>query len=162
MKIWIKLISILEIIGGLFGIGFMVWVILTNLDKSFAIVIALASIAIFTLSLVAGITLWLGSKFGRYASIIVQLTQLVKIISPPIIFKFSFGLDIWVHILRSAGGTDAGFNFAVLAASEVFFDTSIAATGFGISIISCIFLLILLSHNPHYTVKGASHESRTL
>ena len=162
MKIWIKIISILEIVGGIFGIAFMIWLVVTNPDKIFAIFIAIFSIGIYTLSLVAGIALWRGRKFGRTTSIIVQVIQLVKIISPLIIFKFSFGLDIWVHFLLAAGGSDAGFNFVVLAANELFFDKSVAASGFGISIVSFVFLIILLSYNPYIRVKEVLPNSATI
>ena len=155
MKVWIKIISVLHIIGGIFGIAFMGWLVLTNLANTFIIMIAIIGVGIYTLSLVAGISLWRGRTFGRTASIIVQAIQLLKIISPSIIFTFSFGLDIWVHFLLAGDLSNVGLNFRFLAYNELYFNVQDAPSGFGISIISCVFLPILISYRPHTTVEEA-------
>lgn len=152
MKIWIKIISVLQIIGGVCGI--VIGLVLTYLGRTSADIVAVVAFGINILSLVAGIALWRGRKSGRTTSIIVQAIQLLKIISPPVIFNFSFGLDIWVHFLFFGGPTDVGLNYAILAHSALSFKNSVEPSGFGISIISCVFLPLLLSYKPMPTHSG--------
>ncbi|HEY0082252.1 MAG TPA: hypothetical protein VGB61_05635, partial [Pyrinomonadaceae bacterium] len=68
----IKLISVLEIIGGVCGIGFIIWVYASTSYNPLALLIAPIPLSIDALSLVAGIALWRGSSFGRKASLVVQ------------------------------------------------------------------------------------------
>jgi len=56
--VWLKIIAVLEIIGGIFGIAFMLWVLLTNPVNVFSILLAIVATGIYVLSLVAGLLLW--------------------------------------------------------------------------------------------------------
>jgi hypothetical protein len=145
-KLWIRIIAVLEIIGGIFGILFVAWQIAVSPINIFTIIIGLVILGIYVLSLIAGVALWQGRPFGRTASIIVQAIQLPKIISPTIIFTFSFGLDLWIHFLLSETMTNVGFQFRFLAYNEFFLNMQGAPLGLGISIISCIFLVILVRY----------------
>lgn len=93
-KIWIRIISILEIIGGLSGIAFVVWEIEAAPTDRHPVVIGAIALAVYVFSFIAGIALWLERPFGRVASIVAQAIQLPKYISQLIIFMFSFGLDV--------------------------------------------------------------------
>jgi hypothetical protein len=145
-KVWIRIISVLEIIGGIFGILFTAWQIAVSPINIFTIIFGLVILGIYVLSLVAGVALWQGRPFGRTASIIVQAIQLPKIMSPTIIFTFSFGLDLWIHFLLSETVTKVGFEFRFLAYNEFFLNMQGAPLGLGISIISCIFLPMLVRY----------------
>ena len=118
-RVWLRVISVLEIIGGIFGLAFMGWVVLTNPMNIFNIIIAIVAVGIYVLSFVAGVALWRGRAFGRIASIIVQAIQLPKIFSPAIIFIFSFGFDVWIHIYIR-GFSNLGFELKLLASISCF------------------------------------------
>jgi hypothetical protein len=96
-KIWIRIISILEIVGGLSGIAFVVREIVTAPTDHHPVVIGAIALAVYALSLFAGIALWLERPFARVASIVVQAIQLPKYISQLVIFMFSFGFDAYVY-----------------------------------------------------------------
>jgi hypothetical protein len=154
-KTWVRIISVLEIVGGVVGIGFMSWVLLATPFNAWALIIAPIPISIYILSLVAGVALWRGNSFGRKASIVVQAIQLPKIISPLVIFMFSFGFDLWVQFLLARGFSNLGFEFRFLAFNQLFFDVQDAPFGLGVSITACIFLAMLLRHKPGRAEEAA-------
>jgi len=146
---------VLEIVGGVAGIGLVIWVLLATPFNVLTLIIAPIPISIYILSLVAGVALWRDNSFGRKASIIVQAIQLPKIVSPLIIFTFSFGFDIWVHILLTREISKLGFEFRPLADNEFFFNVPDAPFGLGVSITACIFLAMLLRHKPGKAEEAA-------
>src|SRR5262245_26314917 len=108
-KTWVRIISVSEIVGGVAGAGLVIWMLLAAPFNALALIFAPLPFSINILSLVAGVALWRGSSFGRKASIVVQAIQLPKIVSPLIIFMFSFGFDLWVQILLTEGLSNLGF-----------------------------------------------------
>ncbi len=74
----------------------------------------------------------------------IQVIQLPKIISPTIIFMFSFGFDLWVH----ASPPLFGIQFSVFGNNQVFLNVQNAPVDFGISITAIIALLILKKYKP--------------
>jgi hypothetical protein len=148
MKTWLRIIAVLEIIGGISGIGIMLWVLVATPTNIYTFIFAAIAAAIYILSLVAGIALWRRRRFGRTASIIVQCIQIPKIISPLVVFMFSFGIDLWVHYLRAAGLSNLGFEFRLGAFNQLFFYVPDAPVGFGVSVTGCIFLMMLLRYKP--------------
>src|SRR5215510_2580174 len=155
LKTWVRIISVLEIVGGVFGIGDVIWVLLATPFNALTIIFAPLPISIYILSLVAGVALWRDNSFGRKASIVVQAIQLPKIVSPLIIFMFSFGFDLWVHILLTREFSNLGFEFKFLAFNQFFFNVQDAPFGLGVSITACIFLTMLLRHKPGKAEEAA-------
>jgi hypothetical protein len=148
MKIWVRLIAVLEIIGGVFGVGFLIWGLSTAPFNPLLLLLVPIAVSIYIFSLVAGVALWRGSTFGRQASIIVQAIQLPKLVSPPLIFIFSFGCDVWIHYLWSAGSASVGFEFKLLAFNQFFVNVRGAPLGLGVSITAAIFLAMLVRYKP--------------
>jgi hypothetical protein len=144
-KFWTYLIALLEILGGLCGIAFVIWRSVTApLERHnipFAVMIAL----IYLLSLVAGICLVLGHRFGRVVSIIVQAIQLPKYSSQLLIFMFSFGFDAYIYGMLTTNAQAAfGLEFRFLAFNQLFVNVADAPVVFGISIPASAFLVMLL------------------
>ena len=153
MRIWMKIIAVLEIIGGIFGMLLVVWILAMTPFNPLSLLILPIVVAIYVLSLIAGIALWRGRKYGRTASIVVQCIQIPKIISPAVVFMFSFGLDLWVHFLRADQFFNMGFEFRVLAFNQFFVNAVGAPFGLGVSIVGCIFLALLLKYKPATTAE---------
>ena len=156
MRNLIRTISVLEIVGGVFGIGFVIWVLLRMPFNVFSAAIMAISMAVYMLSLVAGVALWRGKSYGRTASIIVQTIQVPKLVSPLLIFMFSFGFDMWVHYLQVGSFSTLGFEFRFLAFNQFFINSPEAPIGLGVSITAFIFLSILFKYQPETTVKEFS------
>lgn len=154
-KTWVRIISVFEIVGGVVGIGFVIWALLATPFNASNLILAPIIISIYILSLVAGVALWRGKSFGRKASIVVQAIQLPKIVSPLVIFMFSFGFDLWVHIMFTRRFWGRGIEFRVFAFHQLFFNVRDAPLGLGVSIIACIFLAVLLRHKPGRTDEAA-------
>src|SRR5436309_3080870 len=95
---WIKTIAVLEMVGGVVGVLFMVYVAMSSEFAVPVIFVGSFSSAIFVLSMLAGSWLWQGQRRGRTASIVIQCIQLPKVISGPLIFMFSFGFDVFAHV----------------------------------------------------------------
>jgi len=112
----------------------------------FAVLIALAESFIDIFAVVAGITLWRGTSFGRKASIAVQAIQLPKIISPALIFMFTFGFDFWLHASSSA----FGFQTAFFGNNQIFIGVGVqdVPVDLGVSVTAIIALVILKKYKP--------------
>lgn len=145
----IKVISALEIVGGVSGIAFIVWVLASAPYNPINLLIAPIPLGIDALSLLAGIALWRGGSFGRTASIVVQTIQIPKLMSPLLTFAFSFGLDVWVHYQLLAGNFEKlGVQFTVLAFNAFYINVPGSSMGLGISLTACVFLALLFRYRP--------------
>jgi hypothetical protein len=144
-KFWTYLIAILEIVGGLCGIAFVIWQSLAAPLDRYTFPFAIIIFVVYSLSLAAGIALALGRKFGRVASIVVQAIQLPKYGSQVLIFMFSFGFDAYVYGMLTTNAQVAfGLEFKFLAFNQLFINVADAPVMFGISIPACVFLVMLL------------------
>jgi hypothetical protein len=146
-----KIIAVLEIIGGFYGILLIVWVLAVNPFDANSFIFGPILFAIYGLSAFAGIALFRGRKYGRTASIVVQCIQIPKFISPALIFMFSFGFDFWVHYLLNPGYATLGFEFRFGAFNQLFISVQGAPAGLGISIVGCVWLALLLKYKPGAT-----------
>lgn len=160
-KIWIRIISILEIIGGLSGIAFVAWEIVAAPTDHNSLVIGAIALAVYVFSFIAGVALWLERPFGRVASIVVQAIQLPKYISQLIIFMFSFGLDVYVYGMLTTNAQPVfGFELKFPAFNQLFVNVPDAPVGFGISISSCVFLGMLLRFKPKRLSQDAGNDGQ--
>lgn len=159
-KFWIRLIAILEIVGGVCGIVFQVPYLLAAPADRHPLMLAGIAFAIYLLSLVAGVTLLLERPFGRIASIVIQAIQLPKYMSQLLIFMFSFGFDAYIYgMLTNNAQPIFGFEFKFLAFNQVFMNVADAPAGFGVSIPACAFLVMLLKYRPKQTVLDEASVS---
>lgn len=154
INFWLKTISILEITGGIFGIVFLIWWVVISPFNIDAFLLVPLLITIYVLSILGGFWLWKGKRYGRPASVIIQAIQVPKIISPFVIFMFSFGFDSWIQFLiLNNGFTSLGFEFRFLFFSQLFFNNQNVPTGIGVSITSLLFLFLLLNYQPEIMVS---------
>jgi hypothetical protein len=147
----IKLISVIEIIGGICGIGFIFWVLASTPYNLLALLIVPVPLGIDALCLVAGVALWRGSSFGRKASIVVQTIQIPKLSSPLLTFAFSFGFDVWVYYLLAGDFATLGVEFKVLAFNAFHINIAGSSMGLGVSLTACVFLALLFRYQPEAT-----------
>lgn len=144
VPVWLKVIAVLELVGGTFGILLMIYVAFASQFSWQVMIMLPIPIAIFVLSFFAGKELWKGTKFGRRASIAVQLIQLPKISSQYLIFSFSFGFDLFAQITTMNGMLFYGLQFRLLADSQLYiFLQQEPALGLGVSILSIVAIQIL-------------------
>jgi hypothetical protein len=142
-----RIIAVLEIIGGISGFLMITWFLVITPFQPIALILAPIVFLIYALSVFAGIALFRDRKYGRTTSIAVQFIQLPKIFSPALIFMFSFGFDVWAHYLLIPGGyTTAGLEIKLGAFNQFYIGVPNAPTGLGISIVSCVFLGLLLKY----------------
>ena len=147
-RVLLRIIAVLEMIGGVFGIFFVCWVALSSDLDLASMIVAGIEIAIFALSLASGIALWRRHPLGRKGSIVIQAIQIPKIVSPAIVFMFSFGFDVWIRYLQGSRLSNVGFDLRLLANSQLFINVPNTPSGFGISISACVFLLPLIKPAP--------------
>ena len=93
---WVRAIAVLEIVGGVSGVPAVLIEILNQKPQSAILVMGFALIAIFLLSLFAGIQLWRNKRSGYTTSIMVQLIQFPKIVTGSLAFMIELRVDVWV------------------------------------------------------------------
>jgi hypothetical protein len=146
----VRTIAILQIAGGAFTFCYIAWSLVTQLANIASGIIGIVELLIDIAAVVAGITLWRGTSFGRKASLAIQFIQLPKVTSPAIIFLFTFGFDVWVH--ASPDGL-VGIQFSVFN-HQLFLNVPNAPVNFGISITAIIALVILKKYVPEPRTAG--------
>jgi hypothetical protein len=149
-RIPVRTIAILQIIAGILGFCFIAWSMVTQLPNIASGIIGIVELLIDIAAVVAGITLWRGTSFGRKASLAIQFIQLPKIMSPAIVFLFTFGFDVWVH--ASSFGL-VGIQFSIFN-NQLFLNVQNAPVDFGISITAIIALVILKNYKPKPRTAG--------
>ena len=151
-KVPIRIIALLQIIGGLFTMTFLAWTLasqtsalVTEMRGIISGAIMIGELCIDIFAVVSGVTLWRGTSFGRKASIAIQVIQLPKISFPSIIFMFSFGFDLWVYVSSSI----VGFQTSFFGSNQIFLMVqNLPVSGFGISVTAIIALVILNKYKP--------------
>jgi hypothetical protein len=143
-NIWLRTIAGLEVVGGLWGVGIALWQMMTVPLNAQLAALIMAIVGIYVLSVVAGVGLWLDHSFGRLLSIIVQAIQLPKLLSPPLIFFFSAGLDLYFCWTMFARPSHLMVDIKVGAYHQIFFNAPGTPFGLGMSIPACVFLVKLL------------------
>lgn len=148
-----RLISGLEIIGGGFGLFILAKQLPGFRVDVYVLVLAPVAIGVFLMSLVAGVLLWLDHRAGRMASIIVQAIQLPKLVSPVLIFMFSFALDFYPYVQVAGGDPKVGVDFKLSPFYNLYLNRPGTPVAFGVSIPAIAFLIVLLRYKP-----GSTHE----
>ena len=159
-NLWLKIISVVEIVGGVSGLYVAAREGLAHPQGgAVTILILLVFAGINLLSIYAGVALWLGRSSGRIASIIVQALQLPKIFSPVVIYVISIGFDVWFQFLTRGQSYALGFELRVLSSVQFVFNAQGAPLGCGISLVSCVFLAMLLRYSPGVSLPESKHPA---
>lgn len=144
-----RLIAGLEVIGGVFGLSILAKQLPEFRLDLYFVVLAPIAISVFVMSVVAGVLLWRNHRAGRMASIIVQAIQLPKLVSPILIFLFSFGLDFYPYIRVERGTVSkVGLDFKLAPFYNLYLNRPGTPVAVGISIPAIVFLMVLLRSKP--------------
>jgi hypothetical protein len=152
---WLRVIALVEAVGGACGFGFVVWALLSVSVDARTALVALFVLGVNALSFVAGVALWGRSRAGRTLSIIVQAVQLPKIVTQQMVFLFSFGLDAWVYTAQAGPKAIMGFQFTLLPSSQLFFNAVGNPVNLaGVSVSSIAFLAVLIVYRREDSAVG--------
>src|SRR5215510_9955776 len=98
---WIKLLSLMLIVGGIYGVIFAIWFVVQTLRQGNAIVPAgfgLLFIAVFVWSALKGRDLWKGRPAGYKWAKILFAVQIPLISVPGLSYWFYTGLTVWLMV----------------------------------------------------------------
>jgi len=142
--IWVRLIALFEMIGGLVGIGSTLWVIILSSNVSFTspliFVIIIVFIALYAICFTAGLLLWQGRRRGNILSRWVQVVQIPVFTIAGFSYKFIAGLGVLL------GGEETGFNFEFFLGSQMSFSGGGSnVLSLGVNAIAIVILIYLLS-----------------
>lgn len=148
-----RLIAGLELIGGTCGLVLLAKQLPTFRVDIYVIILVPIATGMYLMSLVAGVLLWLDHRAGRMASIIAQAIQLPKLVSPVLIFMFSFGFDFYPYIVVARGVSSVEADFKLFAFYNLYLNRPGMPVSFGISIPAAVFLIMLLRYKPGGTTE---------
>ena len=147
---WFRAIAAIEIFGGLSGPILLAFQ-LKQAPLSLA-TLGLASLVLglYLLSFAGGILLWRGKQLGRYLSVLLQIIQLPKYSSSSLVFMMSFGFDLALLGVSSSGpsGYGLGLDTKLGGNHTLFVGNPGMPSAIGVSIVSCILLVKLLTGRP--------------
>ena len=153
MKHWIiKIISVVEIIGGTIGclltISYFNSVFSTEQVVLIPIVIGIVFFALYVVSILAGYWLWKEKKVGYRLSVITQSLQIVFFWSKIISYRFVSGLLAGISI------NSQGLNLDYHAGSIFTFQLLIKQSNLslGINFIPVIFIYLLYKHKSKMNI----------
>ncbi|WP_445749849.1 hypothetical protein [Polaribacter sp.] len=119
----LKGIGILEIIGGITGIGLIIWLTLQGMEtNTYVFLILLVAIAFYIYSIYAGIKLFKYQEKGILHSQILQFIQLI-----------SFSIGGTTYLLTSGGNLFIGYN---MTEGNLEFKLNIIASEFQLNLMS--------------------------
>ncbi len=111
---WRKAIALIEIIGGLSGIGLTFYVMInTEADVFTKLLFGGLAFAPFLISIVAGLLLWRNHAAGAVLSMIVQAVQVPKFSFPGVMYLFYSGVDAGTLLTWPGPGQEVRLHFAV-------------------------------------------------
>ena len=142
---WLKAIAVLEIVGGVCGTASVAYFLILRAPTPGEIGLAAVLIGLYLFGLFAGVMLWRGTRVGRVTSIVAQLVQLPKVLSPALAFMMSYGLDFTVMALSNPGrgGHELSFNVWGPSHHLVLVGAEGLRAGFGVSVVSLFALWLL-------------------
>jgi len=152
------LIAVLEIVGGVNGLATIFIQLINRRLETTSTNQALFLIAIHLLALFAGIMLWRDTRIGRVTSIVCQLIQLPKLLSPEFAFMVSFGIDFSWMFLSRPGRTEWLFDFHG-PSYYLLMNPGLWQEGIGVSFVSLLALRLLVRASR--AKENASRESET-
>ena len=122
-KIILKIIGLIEILGGITGIGLILWLTLQGTQtSSLVFLILLVAFAFYSYSIFAGVTLFKNQEKSIIHSQIVQFIQIIAL-----------SIGGVTYLLTSGGNLFVGYNFTD---STLEFSMSIISSEFQINIMS--------------------------
>ena len=154
MLTWMRIIAVLEVVGGACGIAGVAWGTASRLGAVFTdervgpvgfstLMYAAAAVGVYSLSLIAGVALLRGRRSGRALSFAVQAIQLPKFHLPPLAYGFSFGLDLFVEYARTRGPYGFSVSYAFPSAHELSVSEGGGVVSLGVSLTAWLFLTCL-------------------
>ncbi|MEA1786999.1 hypothetical protein U1E44_12925 [Arenibacter sp. GZD96] len=122
-RTFLKGIGILEIVGGITGIGLIIWLMLQESEtNTLVLLILLIAVGFYFYSIYAGIILFKKLENGVLHSLVLQYLQIP-----------AFSIGGFTYIMTSGGYFLLGFNFAT---SSINFSFALIASKFQIDILT--------------------------
>lgn len=144
---WRKTIAALEAVGGVCGAAAVAHQLTQRPHSPGECGLAGILFGVYLLALYAGVMLWRDTRAGWVASVVAQLVQLPKVLSPGFAFMVSYGFDLAPLAVSSPGPSGYGlvFDTRLFAHHVLHVDAGRTPTGFGVSVVSCLCLWQLSS-----------------
>lgn len=173
MKKGIKIIGVYETLGGLVGVGILLWVGLQGFFDSRlgSILIVLFAFLMYILSIISGYLILKGRYFGLLLSRFIQVIQIPIFSIGGLSYLFVSGILLSVHLSSNGSNMAAGSNVLLGSKFNITFPPQPDSTTIiGINIIALIAFLYLFkqtkdSLNPtiaEYSTDNGIHETDVL
>jgi hypothetical protein len=141
MTIWInRFVACCQIIGSSTAVISLFKNMSIQVLPYWVVLLLIPVIAVLATNFVSGIWLWYGETRGYKWSAVAQALQIPVISSFPLIYKFYFGLGIYVYV---ANGAAPAVSYNVGGEGILFFFSPAAPIQFGINIWAVVALIYM-------------------
>ena len=146
-RLLLRLIAILEITGGVWGLSIMLYRMANVLDNFKFLLFILLYMLPFIVSLCAGMLLWKQRSIGVTLSLVLQLLQILYFAIAGVYYSFISGVLIGIRISFLEGLTHYNFNFLFGGYCQIQTGLPVEISAFGINIFAVVAFVILLSNS---------------
>ncbi|RLB72528.1 MAG: hypothetical protein DRH06_03850 [Deltaproteobacteria bacterium] len=143
-RLFLQLIAILEIVGGIWGLSIMLYRMGNVLDNFKFLLFLLLYLLPFIFSLCSGILLWKQKSIGLTLSLVLQLLQIPYFALAGLYYSFISGVLAGIRISFLEGMTHYNFNFLFGGYCQIQTGLPIGISAFGINLFAVITFVFLL------------------
>lgn len=143
-RLFLRIIALVEIFGGIWGLSIMAYRMINVLDNLKFLIFLILYFIPFFLSIVAGMLLFKQKTAGLNLSLTIQLLQIPYFALIGLYYSFISGILLGVRIRLLEGITHYSFNFNIGGYCQIQTGLPTEITAFGINIFAALAFSFLL------------------
>lgn len=150
--IGVRFLSLLLIVGGVLGIGIVLWMAYQFLQQHWVYIFLVAAfMAVFVWTTITGVRLWHGDPRGWKWALILFIAQIPVLTVPGFSYEFYVGLAI--KVVAENAGLSFPLNFGT--SINLYLDTGITDLVFGINLFAVAVAIYLFLKKPGKAMQSA-------
>lgn len=140
LRFWRYTVAALQVIGGLFGLYYVMFGTLLSPSRFFF----LLTFLLFAASVWGGVLLALDRRGGMIISLVIQTLQVLQIATNSLVYSFLCGVQLVLGLRPVENGPEIGFSFYFPVRFMISTNPSLAVQGIGFTGVNVIAVLAIV------------------